>query len=358
MIERERCTGCGACEAVCPHGAIEMREDGDGFLYPRIRAGLCTECGLCGRICPLTAESSFQGENVCFGARAKAEQTRLLGSSGGIFPLLAASVLKSGGIVWGAELSEDGSVRHVEIRRESDIPRISRTKYVQSDLSRVWERIEEQLEGDKPVLFCGTPCQADALRAFLGEKRERLLLADLICYGVPSPGIWRRYVSCLERRYGGKFRSFSFRDKRNRDNGHTCAARIGEREAVCSLDEDLYCRTFFRNVNIRPSCFHCRYCTADRSSDITLGDFWGIEQVNPGFDDGLGCSAVICHTPAGRRLWERIQGETQWFACELAAVANDRQPRLREPVKPHPKRRRYLRLRHVLPLPVWLRLFR
>lgn len=360
MVEKERCTGCGACAAVCPHGAIALRSDGDGFLYPQIRAALCTECGLCDRTCPLMEEPPpFEGEPLCFGAKAKEERVRLLGSSGGIFPLLAANVLRSGGTVWGAALLEDGTVRHTEIQTEADISRISRTKYVQSDLSRVWEQIEGQLRERRPVLFCGTPCQADALRVFLGENRKGLLLVDLICYGVPSPGIWKRYITYLERRYGGSFRSFFFRDKRNRDNGHTRAVQVGESEYTCSLDGDQYCRTFFRNVNIRPSCFRCRYCTADRSSDITLGDFWGIEQVHPGFDnDGLGCSAVVCHTPKGKQLWEQIRPETDWFACDWEAVANDRQPRLREPVKEHPRRQLYLRLRHILPFSLWLRLFR
>lgn len=357
MVEREFCTGCGACGAVCPRNAIQMTEDRDGFLYPVLNAKTCTECGLCTRVCPLT-KAEPPGEAVFFGARAKRDTTRLLGSSGGIFPLLAAAVLEEGGSVWGAAFAEDGTLRHMEICAEADIPKITRTKYIQSSLSAVWERLREAARQDAPVLFCGTPCQTDAVRSFLGAKRDGIFLVDLICYGVPSPGIWRDYKTYLERRYNGAFRSFSFRDKRGRDNGHTCAALLGETEHAWSLYSDLYCRSMFSNVNLRPSCFHCRYCTTERSSDMTLGDFWGIEQVRPGFDDGMGCSAVICRTEAGKRLWERIRPEVEWFACEREEIANGAQPRLREPVRPHPRRQLYMRLRRILPFPVWLRLFR
>ena len=358
MVERRLCTGCGACAAVCPHGAISMREDREGFLNPVVSRRGCTHCGLCERVCPIGKPIPVPGEARAFAARAKEPSARLAGSSGGVFPLLAARVLRDGGSVWGAALLEDGTVRHKEIRREADIPLIARTKYVQSDLREVWPRIRASLREGRPVLFCGTPCQADALRAFLGPERAGLILADLICFGVPAPGVWRRYVAYLERRYGGALSAFTFRDKRNRDNGHTCAARIAGREYAWSLDGDLYCRSYFRGVNLRPSCSRCQYCTPDRSSDLTLGDFWGIEGVRPGFDDGLGCSAVLCRTEAGTALWERAREEAEWFPCAVEEAANDRQPRLREPTRAHPRRGLYMLLKRILPFSLWLKLFR
>lgn len=357
MVAQGLCTGCGACAAVCPRNAIHMEEDWEGFLYPAIREADCTACGLCEQVCPVAGGTVSPRETACFGARAKEDGARLLGSSGGIFPLLAARTLQNGGSVWGAALGEDGSLCHVEIFREGDIPKISRTKYIQSDLSQVWGRIRTAA-AERQVLFCGTPCQTEAVRAFLGKDRGGVILVDLICYGVPSPGIWRRYASYLERRYGGTLERVSFRDKRNRDNGHTYAVQAGGTEYVWPLDSDLYCRSYFSNVNVRPSCFHCRYCSTARNSDITLGDFWGIEGIRPGFDDGMGCSAVICHTAEGKRLWEQIRSDLQWFSCGEAEIANERQPRLREPVRAHPRRRLYLRLLRFLPFPIWLRLFR
>jgi coenzyme F420-reducing hydrogenase beta subunit len=356
MTPKSLCTGCGACAAACKEKAITMKRDGEGFAYPAITPALCTHCGLCDKICPIQKGPASAGENVFFGARAREEGARLCGSSGGIFPLLAARVLQSGGVVFGAALSENGRVQHKSIRRIEELPQITRTKYVQSDLSAVFSELLDLLPAERPVLFCGTPCQCAALRALFG-KVEGLLLVSLICFGVPSPGIWERYVRFMEKQYGGPFHSFSFRDKRNRDNGHTAALQIGGREYCCPLSKDPFCSSFFRRINLRPCCSHCRYCTVDRESDITLGDFWGIEQLKPDWEDGLGCSAIICHTPEGMRLWESIRERTEWFSCEEKDLANPRQPRLRQPTALSPLRPLYMRLYRLLPFSCWIRLF-
>lgn len=356
MIQKSLCTGCGACAAVCREKAIAMKRDGEGFSYPLINPALCTRCGLCSKICPIKKQPPAAEENSFFGARAKEESVRFSSSSGGLFPLLAAQVLQSGGAVFGAALLEDGRVQHKSIRRTEDIGQITRTKYVQSDLSAVFSELPDLLSSGCPVLFCGTPCQSAALRSLFGEA-PGLLLLDLICYGVPSPEIWERYVRLLEKQYGGPFHAFSFRDKRNRDNGHTAAFKTGGKEYCRPLSRDPFCQSYFRNINLRPSCSHCRFCTVNRESDMTLGDFWGIEQVKPGWDDGMGSSALICHTPAGMRLWESVREKTEWFSCREKELANGRQPRLQRPAAPSPLRPFYMQLYRLLPFSWWIRLF-
>lgn len=357
MVERERCTGCGACAAVCSAGALTMRPDREGFFYPVLQQKKCTSCGACKTACPEKCPEPPAGERSCFGAYALAEETRRLGSSGGIFPLLAAHMLEQGGVVFGAALLPGGKVRHIAVQRREELPRITRTKYVQSDLGEVWQQLGPLLQAGRPVFFCGTPCQAAAVRARFGAP-EGLVVADLICYGVPSPGVWARYVRLLECRHGAALEDFSFRDKRRGDNGHTCAYQIGGKEYVYPLHADLFCRSYFWNVNLRPSCFRCRYTTTRRGSDLTLGDFWGIEEQNPGFGDGLGCSAVLCHTPRGRQLWAQVQGRTRWFACTEAQLANESQPRLRTPTRPARRRGLYMGLYGWVPFRLWLQLFR
>ena len=357
VIEKNLCTGCGVCAAVCGEKAISMRRDKEGFVYPFVDESRCTHCGLCDRKCHVIQEKRAENENDYFGAHAKKESVRLSGSSGGIFPLLAKQVIKDGGIVVGASLRPDGTVRHIAVEQEEDLALITRTKYVQSEIMSVLEDIRRFLKEKRPVLFCGTPCQAEAVRTYIGKNRDSLILVSLICYGVPSPGIWERYVRFLEKKHRGHFRSFLFRDKRGRDNGHTCVLQLKEKDYVYSLDDDLFCRTFFRNINIRPSCFQCRYCTVDRDSDITIGDFWGLEQVRPDWNDGMGNSAVICHTPAGKELWNRVREDTEWFFCREEDVANVQQPRLKRPTEPSPLRGIYMRLYRLLPFSVWIRLF-
>lgn len=353
LTERSRCTGCGVCGAVCGSGAIRMRPDREGFLYPEIDSALCIGCGKCTEVCPVLQGGAQTAAPVCYGVQA-GEGTRAMGSSGGMFPLLASHILDQGGAVFGAALLEGGVVRHICVRGREALPQITRTKYVQSDLSQVWEELRLRLR-EGPVLFCGTPCQTDAVRAYLGEDRSGAILVDLICYGVPSPGVWGRYVKYLEKTWGGPLQEFTFRDKRAA-HGRACSFRIGKKERVRPLGQDPFCRTYFKNVNIRPACFQCRYATVERSSDLTLGDFWGIDGVRPGFDDGAGCSVVLCHTPAGARLWDRVKGEARWFQCRPEDAANEAQPRLNRPVQPSPRRSLLMQLYGRIPFRIWLRL--
>ena len=51
--KKEDCCGCGACQAICPVGAIAMEQDQDGFYYPQISPDPCLRCGQCLQVCPL-----------------------------------------------------------------------------------------------------------------------------------------------------------------------------------------------------------------------------------------------------------------------------------------------------------------
>lgn len=353
MTEKEHCTGCGACEAVCPVNAIKMRPDREGFLYPEIDRALCSGCGQCNAVCPVALTEHQKDGHSYYGARVKAEDLRAMGSSGGIFPLLASHILAQGGSVFGAALLPDNTVQHICVRRPEELSKITQTKYVQSDLSRVWDQLRPLSKGG-PVLFCGTPCQTDAVRRYLGKDRAKVILVDLICYGVPSPGIWARYVKYLERKHRGKLQAFCFRDKRA-EHGRGCSFRVKDREYFYPLSQDLFCLSYFKNINIRPACFHCRYTTAERTSDLTLGDFWGVERIRSDFDDGKGCSAVLCHTPAGEQLWKQVREQTHWFSCQETDIVNESQPRLRTPTKSSSRRTLYMKLYRHIPFPLWLK---
>ncbi|MCM1237664.1 MAG: Coenzyme F420 hydrogenase/dehydrogenase, beta subunit C-terminal domain, partial [Ruminococcus flavefaciens] len=260
--DKKDCCGCGACREVCPKAAIQMQSDKEGFLYPHADEKKCIGCGCCETVCPLRNSTKTESVNRSyFGVQAKDEGIRYESSSGGMFPILAKYVFERQGTVYGAAYNEAMKVEHRGARNREELKQIKKTKYVQSNLEGIFKEITEQLEAGKWILFCGTPCQADALRLFLGWEYPKLILVDLICYGVSSPGVWASYVKYLERKSGGKIMDFSFRDKRNRDNGHTCSYRTGDREQAGSLYADPYCRMYFRNYIIRPSCHVCKYCT-------------------------------------------------------------------------------------------------
>lgn len=354
-IKKEECCGCGACLDICGKNAIRMVIDQEGFRYPKIDRGLCVECGQCEKVCPVKKQSGKkEAPRQYFGVQAKNKAVRYASSSGGVFPVLAEYVFQKQGVVYGAAYDKNMRVVHREIRSREELDAVKRTKYVQSSLEGIYRKIEARLKKNQWVLFCGTPCQAEGLRLYLKQPYPRLVLADLICYGVPSPGIWKDYVKHLEKKRDGKMTDFSFRDKRMRDNGHTCSYVIGGKEYSSSLYRDSYCRMYFSNNILRPSCYECKFCTVERSSDFTLGDFWGIEKVNMEMDDGMGSSIVILHTDQARKIWKEVQDELTWFECEKKDVL---QPRLENPARTAKSRKIFMALYRVLPFSVFRLLY-
>lgn len=352
-LKKENCCGCGACAECCPNKAIRMVQNKEGFYYPQISKAKCTDCGMCKQVCPFKNHVKIACRNLYLGVQALDSELRYSGSSGGIFAVLAQDILKKGGYVYGAGYDRNMKVVHRKIITKTKLEQIRRTKYVQSDILEVYHEIEKDLRNNKGVLFCGTPCQVQALKLFLRKEYEKLILVDLVCYGVPSPGIWQDYVGYLEHKYGGKMTDFSFRDKRNADNGHMRSFIIDEKEYIDSLYDDFFCKMYFRNWIIRPSCHSCIFCMPDRCSDFTIGDFWGLEHVKPDFADGMGTSLVIAHTEKAIKMWNEIKQSTRWFECKREDLI---QPRLLEPTLPGKGRWKFMLYYRILPFSVLVKL--
>lgn len=348
----ENCCGCGACEACCPEKAIGMVQDREGFYYPKINKADCTDCGRCKQVCPFNDHREAVCDNLYLGVRAKNNDLRYTGSSGGIFGILAQFVLTKEGCVYGAAYDLNMKVVHRKIVDVAQLEQIKRTKYVQSDMSEAFHDIEEELLNNKWVLFCGTPCQVHALRLLLHREYKKLILVDLVCYGVPSPGIWQDYVRYLERKHNGRMTAFSFRDKRNADNGHMRSYVINEKEHIDPIHDDFFCKMYFRNFIIRPSCHNCRFCTMDRCSDFTIGDFWGLEHIRPEWDDGMGTSMMIVHTDKAIKVWNEIKQDTCWFECKRDDLI---QPRLVSPTVVGKDRWKFMVLYKILPFSVLIK---
>ena len=349
--EKKECCGCGACAQACQAGAIRMVRDKEGFWYPRVNPLKCKKCGRCSQVCPLRSQGELHCDNLYFGVQTKDEEIRHSSSSGGIFSVLAGYVFDRQGVVYGAGYNDQMEVVHRQAHNLGELEGLKKTKYVQSNPAGTYQSVKQQLEQGRWVLFCGTPCQVQGLKLFLNKPWEKLITVALICYGAPSPGIWDSYVKYLENKHGGKMTDFSFRDKRNKDNGHTCSWIIDGKEYAESLHRNLYCKMYFTNYTLRPSCYACRFCTPRRDSDFTIGDFWGIEKVRPDLDDGMGTSLVIAHTYKAKEIWEEIKENVNWFACSEEEVL---QPRLCEPTSAAKERRKFMRLYRRLPFPVFL----
>lgn len=320
------CCGCGACAARCPKGCISMGPDAWGFPRPSVDATACVGCGACDAVCPVL---NVPGEDGCeFALWAKARDAGHLGrsSSGGVFGLLARDTLRRGGVVAGAAWASGcHELRHVLIEDESGLDSIMRSKYVQSSVGRkVYEDIRLALRGGRPALFAGTACQVAGMRSYLGALAgsDLFLGVDVICHGVPSPELWRRWLDFMEARDRGEVHEVNFRSKTTGWLSFSVMYSYmtekdgASRSSSGVFSKDWYMRAFLNNASLRSSCLSCpfkRRC----GSDLTLGDYWGIQQQHPEVPIEGGVSAVVCNTVKGTEAVSRIldsidSGETSF----------------------------------------------
>jgi coenzyme F420-reducing hydrogenase beta subunit len=324
------CTGCSACSQTCPRGAVAMRANDEGFLYPCIDEDKCTDCGLCARICPVNKTQDMHGANEgtrgntggekkAFACYAKDDDIRAKSSSGGIFSILAKRILEKNGVVFGAGFDSKFRVRHCHIENIEELDRLRRSKYVQSDIGNTFREVKSFLKEGRYVLFCGTPCQTAGLRSYLGRDYERLVTCDLACYGVPSPKVWSMFLDYLEKKYQSTVDSVSFRDKSGgwKNNRMDIAFSNGDRYIV-ETKRELYFMGFSKNIFNRASCFDCRFRVWNSGADITLADFWGIEKMGGLIDDdNRGVSLVITHNVQGEKALNEAAGDLCFSPCDI-----------------------------------------
>ena len=318
LAPHESCTGCTACQAVCPCRAIAMQPDSDGFLYPVVDASRCTECGRCTQTCPVLHRPPPREPLAVFAAVNKDEETRKQSSSGGVFSLLAEQFLDDGGVVFGAGWDETLSVVHRSIETPEDLEALRGSKYVQSDLGGTFMRVRKMLDSGRRVLFSGTPCQIAGLRAFLGSRKENLLCVDFVCHAVPSPTVYAAYRRELERRFSSRITGVRFRDKTHGWRQFSVVITFANGSVYsATLHQDPYLVGFLNELCNRPSCHRCPIRELRSGSDIVLGDYWGIRNRFASMDDDQGISLVLAATPEGMRLVDAVKEHLTWAASDF-----------------------------------------
>ena len=331
LADHTHCTGCTACAAVCPKDAISMTRDKEGFSYPAVNRDLCVRCGRCSAVCPILHPKERSGVPAVFAAWNKDDAVRKDSTSGGVFSLVAEYVLEGGGVVFGAAFDAHQHLRHVACFRKEDLWRLRGAKYVQSDLGNLGEtfrEIKKALE-TRPVLFSGTPCQVEGLYRYLGGRPENLTTCDLVCHGVPSPGVWEDMAHSIERRRHKGLQAVRFRNKVTgwKDSHFTTVYDDGTVDTAPLFSTE-YGRAFGRALFLRPSCYACPYTTMARVGDLTLGDFWGLREDELPEQQEKGVSLLMVNTPHGSHLFDQLLLGKQVFSPERAVAGN---PRLASP---------------------------
>jgi len=321
ITEKYKCCGCKACYNICPVSCIEMVIDEEGFWYPKVDTLRCTQCGLCTQVCPelnVYACVKCAKEPVALAVRNKNDAKRLKSSSGGVFIALAEYVISNDGVVFGAGYDEDFNVIHKQATTLEELKQLMGSKYVQSDIGSTYEKAKGYLDNNKKVLFTGTPCQIAGLQNYLGNDYSNLYSCDLICHGVPSPKVFSKYKKFLEERYSSKIEMISFRDK---DQGWNLFSMVVEfsngQKYQANLQKDPFLVGFLRNLYLRPSCYRCPYSRLPRVSDITLGDYWGVQTRYPAIDNDKGVSLVLINTAKGEQLIEHCAENLEMSATDL-----------------------------------------
>ena len=312
ITDKKRCVGCGSCISACRKKAICFIEDEQGFVYPIVNTSLCVECGMCESVCPIEytrTQNDFHEKPLCYAAWNINNDERKSSSSGGVFTLLAKDFLDENGMVCGATWSNDLRVQHKLVSTIGQLSGMRKAKYIQSDTSGVFERIKQQLDSGKNILFSGTPCQVAGLKSFLKQDYDNLLTVEVICHGVVSQKVFSRYIESLENHLESKVMCFDFRDKTNGwMNYNVLADLMNHKSYIKSHNKDEYMLGYlWYNLFFRPACTNCKFKVFPRRADITLGDYWGADEKLFGRENcDKGISVVLLNSSKGHRMFDSI----------------------------------------------------
>lgn len=309
--DQKQCCGCSACVQKCPKHCISLKEDNEGFLYPIVEKDYCIDCGLCEKVCPVLNQGEKRQPIKVYAAKNKNEEIRSQSSSGGFFTLLAEAIIKEGGVVFGARFDDNWEVRHDYAETIEGLDVFRGSKYLQSRVENSYQKTEVFLKQGRKVLFSGTPCQIAGLKCFLGKEYENLFTVDIVCHGVPSPGVWRRYLKEQIERINDKYsipyemsriEEISFRNKCTGWKNYSFATTITTTKEIGTKDSITFCelssknafmKGFLANLYLRPSCYDCPSKCGKSGSDMTIGDLWGATSIIGQDNDDKGISLVL-----------------------------------------------------------------
>lgn len=353
--DKEKCCACGACINVCHHKAITMGEDEHGFIIPIVNTSKCTSCNLCDKVCPMNAP--ILNEPIITYAAAWKNQNIIKSASGGIFAALATHIIQQKGVIFGCVLENIKGTPTPIIRSAhnlKDLQSMLGSKYVQASTLNTYTEVKELLQKDIQVLYSGTPCQIAGLKSFLRKEYSNLITIDLICHGTPSAKLFQSYLTYIEKKEKISIKNFIFRDKSKGWGSfyYKYYFLTPKQQLKCKVKKytnSIYYRLFLASAIYRDSCYYCPFANVKRVSDITIGDFWGIEKeypelntINGGiFNFAKGVSCVLINTEKGKLFWDNTKSTIISVPTDINKISKYNH-QLTSPSPEYPLRQIYL----------------
>lgn len=324
ITSKEDCCGCTSCANICPKGAITMKEDNEGFLYPVIDEKKCINCGLCQKVCPILNKKKNEKNNQKgYIFQYKDKGIRKESTSGGFFTAIAEFVIENNGVVYGVSLDEQFIAKHERVTKKENLWKFRNSKYVQSDPNITFDLVKRDLDKEKLVLYSGTACQIEGLKKYLKKDFDNLVTVDVICRSVPSPLLWKKYVEeknkeknidkvyFREKKYGYKYSNLCMHSKNN-----AIVYKNG-------IDTDPYLRAFFSNIASRPSCYNCKFKEQFHKADFTIWDCFDVNNYDKSFDDDLGTTRVLINTDKGLNIFNDLATKHRTKEIETDKLVNN-----------------------------------
>ena len=326
---------------VCAHGAIEMRENGEGFVFPIKDNDKCVDCGLCEKVCPFEHPVYKNNAPEVFAAYDRKERGG--SASGGLFYTIASYVIKHNGVVFGSVYDENLKVKHICARTLQEVQAMRGSKYVQSDLDTVFKEVKDELKKGALVYFTGVGCQVAGLYAYLRKDYDNLITSDIVCHGIPSQKLFDIHLKYLSDKYGSKVKQYSFRDERYWLIREETTLANNKRKYEYDGNMSPYLYSFGLGYTYRYSCFNCKFAKIPRQGDISLADFWGIGETATAMDTSKGVSLVLVNSKKGEKVWNEIKPRLVFRQSTLEAAAKHN-PNVIRPTKEPEFRRDFFRI--------------
>lgn len=263
-----------------------------------------------------------------YAVKHKNFEIRMNSRSGGIFTALSDQIIKQGGVVYGCILNDRLEAVHTRAINAEERNWMRGSKYVQSNTCESFQSVKEDLKKGLLVMYTGTACQIAALNSFVGEKHKNLLCIDIVCHGVSSQKVWKSYVEWQEKKNNAKCVAADFRNKKEygwESRVETLIMKNKKKEQ--KIYSKIYSTIYDQCIALRPSCYQCPYKSIQRPGDITIADFWGINEAIPGFNDNRGVSLVMTNTDLGNQIFMQVKEHLEFYETKLEESL---QPALRE----------------------------